>query len=171
MYWMTKALSALILPPALLVVVMLAALALLAMGRRRTAMWLLGVTAAFVYVLSITPTMDLLVSPLERRYPYPAAQELSCDAIVVTGGGLVGRAGPAGGLPALSPAGAERISVAYRLWRQLRRPLLLSGGDSWDFDAPEAAPVSDKSVREGMFGPTPDRSRPPVLSGQHQRPL
>ena len=60
MYWVTKALSVLILPPALLVFVIRAAMALLAYGRQRTAMILLGVTAGIVYVLSISPTMDAL---------------------------------------------------------------------------------------------------------------
>lgn len=150
MYWFTKALSVLILPHGLLVLSMLAALALLAAGRQRAAMWLLAVTAGLVYALSISPTMDALVTPLERRYPYPAPEELKCDAIVVVGGGLIGRAVSPGGPPALSPASAERVAVGFQLWRQLRRPVLLSGGDSWDFDTPEATAMAEAMIALGV---------------------
>jgi uncharacterized SAM-binding protein YcdF (DUF218 family) len=150
MYWMTKALSVLILPPALLVFVMLAAMALLAAGRQRMAMALLGVTAGVLYLLSISPTMDALMAPLEGRYPYPAREQLVCDAIVVTGGGLTGRAGAEGGRPALSPSSAERIAATYQLWRQLRVPILLSGGDSWDFQTPEASAMAEALLALGV---------------------
>jgi uncharacterized SAM-binding protein YcdF (DUF218 family) len=149
MDWVTKTLTVLILPPALLIVLMLAAMALLAVERRRGAMTLLGMTAAILYGLSTGPVSDGLTAPLERRYPVPAEESLDCDAIVVTGGGLTGRAGPKGSVPALSYASAERIGAAYRLWRRLRRPVLLSGGEAWGVQASEAAVMAEALIALG----------------------
>jgi uncharacterized SAM-binding protein YcdF (DUF218 family) len=57
---------------------------------------------------------------------------------------------PADGSPDLSPASAERVSAAYRLWRQLDRPILLSGGAPWDFDLAEATVMAEAMTALGV---------------------
>jgi uncharacterized SAM-binding protein YcdF (DUF218 family) len=156
MYWIAKALSMVLLPPGSVVLAIVSALVLLVLGRRRLAVLLLAVSAALLYALSITPVMDALIGPLEGRYPDPAERAGECDAIAVMGGGLIERTTPDGSRVLLSHTSAERVNVAFRLWRDVRRPILLSGGNSWDFPAPEAAVMAD--TLEALGVPASDLS-------------
>jgi len=156
MYWIIKALSMALLPPGLIVLAIVIALVLLVTGRRRIASAILGASAALLYALSISPVTDFLISPLERRYPDPAAHTQQCDAIAVMGGGLIERGSAEGRKPVLSRTSGERVNIAFRLWREARRPILLSGGDSWSFTVPEATIMA--STLEALGVPESDLS-------------
>jgi uncharacterized SAM-binding protein YcdF (DUF218 family) len=156
MYWIVKALSVVLLPPGLIVLAIVLALVLLATGRRRSALVLLAGSAGLLYALSISPVTDALIGPLENRYADPGARTLECDALAVLGGGLIQRASPEGALAVLSHTSAERVNTAFRLWREAHRPILLSGGNTWDFDTPEAIIMA--GTLEGLGVPASDLS-------------
>jgi uncharacterized SAM-binding protein YcdF (DUF218 family) len=101
-----------------------------ALGRRRTAVWLLASAATVAYLGAIVPVGDALLGPLERRYP-PLSQEEplpSVGYIVVLGSGYT----PHNGIPvtaALDEDGLARIVEGIRLARRFGNArLVVSGG-------------------------------------------
>jgi uncharacterized SAM-binding protein YcdF (DUF218 family) len=101
-------------------------------GRARAGGALLAVAMALVFIPALGPVADLLVRPLEKRFP--AVLEASVlphppQYVVVLASGYR----PRPSLPvtaALDPTGVVRLSEGIRLWRQLRPGtlLVLSGG-------------------------------------------
>ncbi|MDQ7773989.1 MAG: ElyC/SanA/YdcF family protein [Elusimicrobiales bacterium] len=148
MFLLKKLITPFVLPPGLLVTACFAAAAWCLYKRRgRPALW---AGAGLVLWVLMTPAFHaLLLRPLEYRYPQP--RDLSGDAIVVLGGGLVPGASDPGGGPALDKEGAARLLAAARLHRQTGLPVVVSGGGffgggSW---APAAArALADAGVPE-----------------------
>lgn len=129
-------LKALALPPASLLLVLLAA-QLLALRRRRLGavlgmsalllLWLLGCNAVAYWLeprlLSEYPTLTLA-----------ALKERQVQAIVVVGGGLTGPAPEYGGEPQLGQYTAPRVRYGAWLARHSGLPLAYSGGLAWGYD-------------------------------------
>lgn len=127
MEYVEKILTALVLPPAGLL--LLAAFALLLAWRGwRSGPWLGGSALLLLWLLATPAVSDLLRFSLERRFsPQDPALLPTADAIVVLGGGLSpqNRRNP---VPDLGRA-ADRYWHAFRLWRAGRAPeILISGG-------------------------------------------
>lgn len=124
-FLLKKTLTALLLPPGLFLVLLLAGMLFVT---KRFRSFLLGLFL-LLYMLSIEPTKDLLLLPLENRYPVPAWSELqNVDAIVVLGGGALENAPDIDGQGALSGDSLERIVSAYRLHAALKKPIIVAGG-------------------------------------------
>jgi uncharacterized SAM-binding protein YcdF (DUF218 family) len=116
---------------------LLAAAVLALRGRRRAARILALASAALVYLSSLTPVANLLLGPLERRYPPLMASGVPVGAgcVVVLGSGYY----PQPNLPItaqLDGEGMARIVEGVRLSRQYHLPLLVSGGGSESTGAP-----------------------------------
>jgi len=87
------------------------------------------IVALFVYALSISPTADFLVGPLENAYsPPPPASLETCDAYVVLGGGINDNAPDISGKGTLSAFALPRVVTAYRLYVRSQKPVVFSGG-------------------------------------------
>jgi uncharacterized SAM-binding protein YcdF (DUF218 family) len=126
-----KVIQALLLPPGLLLLLVVLAVALAAAGKKRLALVLTCAGCSLVFLMSISPVSDLLLRPVEGRYPPldPAAETaFHAEAVVLLGGGLtpegVGKSRGA----ALSQSAMRRTVYAARLARRLGLPVIASGG-------------------------------------------
>ena len=140
MFLLKKLISAFLVPTTAALLVIAAGLLLLWYTRRdRLGKWLATSGLLFIFILSLPPVADLLVSPLESRYQplYPSARlQLALAAaaaprprwVVVLAGGHV----PDERVPATDQIGdsaLSRLVEGIRLHRELPgSKLLLSGG-------------------------------------------
>ena len=110
-----------------------AAGALLA-ARRRIAGWIvLGLGLFLFLAFSVEPGSDLVVRPLEDRYPaLDLARLPAFEAVVVLGAGAVDAAPDEAGGTALSREAARRVAWAAALARHAGVPVIVSGGRAWE---------------------------------------
>ena len=122
----SKVLLYLLLPPAGLLLLMLAGFILLRQ-HRNTGRALIAAGVVLLYGLSLNPVADRLIRPLEASY-LPLSEDLvKADAIVVLGGGARDLSWvPAG--PEPSEGSLERLVGAVQLARKHHLPLVVSGG-------------------------------------------
>ncbi len=144
---LTNALTALLLPPGLLLLVLAAGYAL-RHTRPRAAALLTGAGLVALYALSMPLTARLLLEQWEGpAAPLPAAAD--ARAIIVLGGGKNYGAPEYGGDTVLG-ATLVRLRYAAHLHRQTRLPVLVSGG------SPEGSAVTEaqamRQVLEREFG-------------------
>lgn len=134
MFVLKQFLKRLILPPTPWI--LLLALVLIFWNRRWARKVLLA-TLAVVVLLHSGPVHHLARYSLESRYAplIDPSRSGSYDAIVVLTGGLV----PAGGLiplPTISESMFRRLDEAWRLYRILPKPIIVSGGHVDPFTPP-----------------------------------
>jgi uncharacterized SAM-binding protein YcdF (DUF218 family) len=123
--------TTLFLSPVLFVLLSAAGILLLALHKRRAAIWVLSATSVVLLALSTGSARDLLMRPLERRYaPFPVDPP-PVGAIVVLGGGVMDGAPDEGGAAALSQEALKRVVYGLRLYRGLGVPIVVSGGRVW----------------------------------------
>ena len=122
----SKVLLLLLLPPASLLILILAGLILLrrhpSAGRK-----LVAAGIALLYMLSLEPVSDRLIRPLEAAYLPLNIADIKADAVVVLGSGV----NDLSWLPARpepSPSSLQRLIEGIRIARNLRIPLVVSGG-------------------------------------------
>jgi uncharacterized SAM-binding protein YcdF (DUF218 family) len=147
--------TTLILSP--LVFVLLGAVVVLLLGidKRRAAIWLLSATLLVLLVFSTGPFGNLVMKPLESRYPPFPIDPPPVGAIVVLGGGVIDGAPDEGGSAALSDQALKRVMYGLRLYRGLGVPIVVSGGKVWknigETEADTAAAVLARlGVPEGI---------------------
>ena len=136
MIYLLKFGASFVLPPGIFFV-LLALLAAWAWKKkeRRLAAAIAAVTSAF-YLLSTSIVGDALLRGLESQYTPPA--EPVGDVIVVLGGGATKDTPDVDGIGSLCSAPASRLLTAARLWRRIRVPVLISGGQVYADSGPEA---------------------------------
>jgi uncharacterized SAM-binding protein YcdF (DUF218 family) len=126
-FLLKKTIAAVLLPPGILLLLFLAGMLLV---RKRFRSYLL-ILLLLVYALSIEPTKDLLLLPLENSYRVPEWNTIPhVDAIVVLGGGSLDNAPDIDGQGMLSSDSLARVVTAYRLHMRLGKPIIASGGAS-----------------------------------------
>ncbi len=114
-----------IVPPGLLIVLSLV-LAFFAKKRLRL---LLILFACFIYLLSISPTADLFIAPLERGYTIPSTEVIrQCDVYVILGGGANEEAPTLDGKGMPFGDALFRVMGAYRAYLLFPKPIIISGG-------------------------------------------
>ena len=124
-FLLKKTLTAFLLPPGIFLVLFLAGMLFVT---KRFRSFLLGLFL-LLYLLSIEPTKELLLLPLENRYPVPSWSEIqNVDAIVALGGGALEHAPDIDGQGALSCDSLVRVMAAYRLHAGLKKPIIVAGG-------------------------------------------
>jgi uncharacterized SAM-binding protein YcdF (DUF218 family) len=115
-------------PLSMALVIALLALLFRLMRRIRAARWLAGLAAAMAYLFSVAPVADMLLAPLESRYPPLPEGHPPADFVVVLGSSY----SPREGVPptaALDGAGLARIVEGVRIWRRTpQAQLVVSGG-------------------------------------------
>lgn len=125
MFTFSKLIAPFLLPPGIFLLLLLAALIYIRRRRKRAALSLMWILGLLIYLLSIRPVADALISPLELSYPGPGGAQPACEAIVVFGGGVAldmdGVAQPGG-------ASALRAYRAFQIWRKSPGQIVLSGG-------------------------------------------
>lgn len=127
-----KILATLMVPPASLAVAVVLWLAIRAMGWRRLAAAVLGLSIFQTLVLSFPPVSGVLVGLLESQAHALTAGSPSCcyEAIVVLGGGIAPAAPPHTTEPELTE-GSDRIWQAARLYRAGAAPKIIVSGGSF----------------------------------------
>ncbi len=128
MFILSKLFTFLFLPPGIFIVLILIGIVLLLVNRRKTGIVILTLTAILIYLLSIEPVKDRILLPLENAFPYPGKAELNCEAIVVLGGGKISHSPEEGGKAAVTPQVAKRLYTAFKVWKRIKNPLVVSGG-------------------------------------------
>jgi uncharacterized SAM-binding protein YcdF (DUF218 family) len=117
------------------VIILLLLFAFFMQKRFRTLMVILAV---LIYVLSINPTAEIFMRPLEDAYKPASFVEVStCDAYVVLGGGINENVPDIDGKGTLSSYALPRVMTAFRLYLKAKKPIIFSGGKIFD-RAPEA---------------------------------
>ena len=136
----------------------------LILQRRRIALWISSLTLGMLVVLSVLPLGDLLLQPIERRYPANPSLD-AVDGIIVLGGGEDARASAYWGQVQLKE-GAERFTAAMELARRFPEAKVLFTGGSGALRDVAGAITSEASVAERFFvtqGIAPERL---LLEGQ-----
>jgi uncharacterized SAM-binding protein YcdF (DUF218 family) len=144
--------NTLFLSPVLFALLLGACIALAATNRRKTALWLLSATLVSFVALSTAPVRDMLLRPLEGRYPPFPADAPRVDAVVILGGGVLEGAPDEGGNASLAGDSYKRVVYGYTLSRALGLPVIVSGGRAWNASgAPtEAQTAAVMLARLGM---------------------
>jgi uncharacterized SAM-binding protein YcdF (DUF218 family) len=153
MHAVSAAVSALISPLAFALAFLAAALLLAA--RRRAAGWIvLGAALAAFLALAVEPGRDLLLRPLEDRWPALDLADLSAiDAVVVLGAGALDAAPDEAGATAPGPEGARRAAWAAGLARIAGVPLIVTGGRAWERAGGEAESTATRRLLERLGVP------------------
>lgn len=98
--------------------------------------WILTI-AIVNYLLVIPITGQLLLQPLEQKYSVPA--KLDGDVLVMLGGGATLDTQDVDGQGHLSGASSSRLLTTVRLYEQLKRPIIISGGQVFPDTGNEAS--------------------------------
>jgi uncharacterized SAM-binding protein YcdF (DUF218 family) len=119
------------------------------MGRRRFASALGWTTLTLLVGLGLVPLGDILLQPIERRYP--AAPELErVDGIIVLGGGEDARASAFWNQVQLNQ-GAERYTASLALAQRFPKAKVLFTGGGGAIRAAAGIETSEASVAERFF--------------------
>jgi len=123
--------SALALPPASLLLLVLLGLVLVALRRRLAGLVLAGVGTATLWLLSCHWVATGLAAALLPQVPAVSPERLAgVQAIVVLGGGVL-RDAPEYGTPQPNSYSAARLRYAAWLARRTGKPLAFAGGIGW----------------------------------------
>lgn len=127
-------LKRLILPPGFLIVLLVVGFTLSFMRFRRLGRVILAIGILFLYLLSISPTADVLLIPLESQYTPLNPERLPRTGTLVV---LSGGASATDHLPVssrLSHSATKRLLEAVRLYHLMDRPkIVISGGSGNPF--------------------------------------
>lgn len=127
------------LPPGLFLLLGVVSLVLFLAQRKKAAFFVGLGSLLLLYVCSIFPFADLLITPLENDYPpYQAGQGGGARYVVVLGAGIVPKSPEADGRGTLGPESLKRLIYGARIAEQTRLPLILSGGIVPSFPSSES---------------------------------
>jgi len=144
---LSKTLGFFALPSNLLMAIGLVGLILLCTRFRRLASWLVVTSLVLIAFVGYSPLGNILILPLEQRFPPWNPSQGPPDGIVVLGGAILPDISITRGTAALNES-AERITAAAELTRRYPNArLVYSGGNgSLRFDAPAEAPIAVKEL-------------------------
>jgi uncharacterized SAM-binding protein YcdF (DUF218 family) len=127
-------LTRLILPPTFLLLLLVVGFTISFMRFRRLGRIILAVGILFLYLLSISPTADLLLTPLESKYTPLNPERLPRTGTLVV---LSGGASATDYLPVssrLTQSSTKRLLEAVRLYHLMDRPkIVITGGSGNPF--------------------------------------
>ncbi len=126
LFIISKVLLYLVLPPSSILLLMAAGFVIV--RQKRMVGWgLIVLGFLLLYGLSSGPVINSLIVPLETSYPPLKDKTVHADAIVVLTGG-VSDLSRLGLEPEPSDLSLERLVKGVMLYRDLRRPLIITGG-------------------------------------------
>ena len=144
---LSKTLGFFALPSNFLMAIGIVGLLLLCTQFRRLASWLIVTSLMALALAGYSPLGNILILPLEQRFPPWIASQSAPDGIIVLGGAIVPEISVARDTIALNDS-AERITATAELARRYPNArILVSGGSgSLRFDAPPEAPLAVKAL-------------------------
>jgi len=101
-------------------------------GNKRIGRVLTSLSVLLLYSLSLGLTADLILKPLEGRYPQLKNEKITADAVVVPGGGSVDLEW-INATPVPNEETLSRLVTGVEWAKKLRVPLILSGGNGEPF--------------------------------------
>ncbi|HVN94960.1 MAG TPA: YdcF family protein [Syntrophorhabdaceae bacterium] len=120
-----KILTIILLPVGLIVVILIVAALFM---KKRLKICVIAL-AVLIYMLSIDPTADLFIVPLEDAQRPASLEEVKTgDVYVVLGGGINENAPDINGVGMIGSSALARIITAYRLYLIAKKPIIFSGG-------------------------------------------
>lgn len=137
MFILKKIVTPFLLPPGVLILLLFGWGAWCLRRKVRGSAVVAFLVGILIWLLSATPTVDLLMSGLEKGYPLP--QDLRADAIIMFGGGAYRNVPDLSGKGAPGSGSMIRLVTAVRLYRRLGVPIIVSGGTVFGEDASIAA--------------------------------
>jgi uncharacterized SAM-binding protein YcdF (DUF218 family) len=142
-------------PSNFLISIGLVGLVLLCTPWRRLGSWLVVTSLVLVVLAGYSPLGNVLILPLEQRFPPWDPSHGAPDGIVVLGGAIESDISAARGAIALNEA-AERITATAELARRYPDArIIFSGGSGSLFDTISEAPAAVKELE--ALGVAPDR--------------
>lgn len=139
LFILKKILSALVLPPASLIILALVGLWLTS-KHQRTGKTITALALTTLLILSLPVTGNALIRSLETSSPISEAQLKEIQAIVILGGGRNTDAPEYGGVDTVNSLTLERLRYGANLQQKTGKPILVSGG----------APFGGRSVADAM---------------------
>ncbi len=139
LFILSKTLGVFLVPPGLFVLLLFLSLLLFLIKKRKIGLILLSLSLFFIYLVSIEPGKDLILSLLENAYPHPDLSKVQCRYIVVLGGGEIPHSPAENGKASVRPAVAKRLYEAFKLYRERELPILVSGGKVYGQNAESEA--------------------------------
>ncbi len=125
MFVLKKLITSFLLPPGLII---LSLLVVACFTKKRLRLGAL-ILAGFVYLLSIEPTTEFFLKPLEDAYKPPPLSDIhTSDAYVILGSGALENVPDIDGNGALGSSSLPRVITAYRLYRIHPKPIIISSG-------------------------------------------
>lgn len=145
-FFLSKTLGFFAIPSNVLISIGIIGVVLLCTRFRRLASWLIVTSVVLIAVSGYSPLGNILILPLEQRFPAWDTSRGPPDGIVVLGGAIDPAISMARGAVALNDAG-ERITAAAELARRYPNARIIFSGGSGSLlaDAPSEAPAA---VRE-----------------------
>src|SRR5271168_1972677 len=116
-FFLSKTLGLLALPSNVLIEIGLVGIVLLVAGLRRLASWLIVSSLVLMAFVGLSPLGNVLILPLEQRFPPWDPSRGPPDGIVVLGGGIEPDLSAAHGRPILDHSG-DRLVAAAELARR-----------------------------------------------------
>lgn len=124
MFIFTKILSALLLPPGIIVAALLVIIYRMFRNKERSRYLIVALTMG-IYLLSIPAVTEFLLRPLENKYQPKLS---TADAIVVLGGGALLRNDGLNSDGSLGEYSAARILTAAQIYEREKIPVVITGG-------------------------------------------
>jgi uncharacterized SAM-binding protein YcdF (DUF218 family) len=154
---LSKLLGVLVVPSNLLVEIGLVGIVLLLTPMRRLASWLIVTSVVLIAIAGLSPLGNLLMLPLEQRFPPWDASRGAPDGIVVLGGSEMPEVAAARGDDSGLNESAERITAAVELARKYPNArIIFTGGNASLFEnAPSEAAIAVRTFV--ALGIAPDR--------------
>lgn len=136
MFILKKLITSLIVPPGSLVIILLLTALWLWRRKQRGFASINLALALLLWTLSISPISDALTSRLEAGLTIPS--HANGDVIILLGGGIYEGVADLTGRGAPGDDMLARMVTAVRLQRQLKIPVIVSGGSGYAGRSPEA---------------------------------
>lgn len=128
MFTITKIFNYIIFPPAIFIVILFAALYYINKSRKKAVILILA-DIILLYILSIEPVKNIIISPLEKYAPPINLNEKhNADYIVILGGGTINSSPEENGTGSLTDDSLKRAVYGIYLAETLKIPVIFSGG-------------------------------------------
>ena len=129
MFIISKILTYTFLPPGLFILLLLISLFLLKKDKKKYLTLSLIITCICIYLLSIEPVKNLMIMPLEDKYPPLKLDSYSdIDYIVILSGGIIPSSPDEEGKGSLSLMSLKRVLHGAFLHKKSNLPIIMTGG-------------------------------------------
>jgi uncharacterized SAM-binding protein YcdF (DUF218 family) len=154
---LSKLLGLLVLPSNFVVEIGLVGIILLLTSFRRLASWLIVTSVVLTALVGFSPLGNILMLPLEQRFPPWDPSRGAPDGIVVLGGSIIPETAATRGVDSALNEAAERITATVELARKYPNArIIFTGGNASLFEnAPSEAAIAVRAFV--ALGIAPDR--------------